>query len=390
VKWRSTIVGAGLLCYISGLQLPASAGGVKGSSVDMEAPRYSSVVKQLRNASVPLKELIDGEGRVSVTLAAGRLVAMAFSGEGPNLFWSNPQIWNTEIVRSTPNGLVGGFGGDRLWLSPEVDYHWDGKPDWEELKNYKTQPDIDPGNYHFVDVGEKRIRLEATGVLNARASHEARVGFEVHRTIRMVEPPLPKTNPLMREIQYVGVETTNSLRLTHSTNDGRLDLWHLLQMPIGSALIVPLRTSATKAERTPLSYGLPGGWVEKPNHIFWIYEGKAHAKFGLPANALTGRTAVVSRLDDLRWYLIVREFAVDRQAVYGDHPYGILRDDQAFQAWDGFGFGEMEFHSPVLDARTGPRTITELDRLWAFAGQAHAIALLGMQLLGVDISDVLR
>jgi hypothetical protein len=46
--------------------------------------------------------------------------------------------------------------------------------------------------------------------------------------------------------------------------------------------------------------------------------------------------------------MIIRDFSVDPDAAYADHPYAIPRFDQAFQAWDGFGFGEMEFCSSGL------------------------------------------
>jgi hypothetical protein len=85
----------------------------------------------------------------------------------------------------------------------------------------------------------------------------------------------------------------------------------------------------------------------------------------------------------------VRQFPVDESARYGDHPVGVPRDDQVFQAWDGLGFGEMEFHSPVLDAERGPRKLRQTDQLWAFGGAAHTIAAVADSLLNVDIRALL-
>jgi hypothetical protein len=59
------------------------------------------------------------------------------------------------------------------------------------------------------------------------------------------------------------------------------------------------------------------------------------------------------------------------------------------QAWDGLGFGELEFHSPVLDAQRGPRTVREKDQLWAFGGSAQSIAAIADALLQVDIRALL-
>lgn len=89
-----------------------------------------------------------------------------------------------------------------------------------------------------------------------------------------------------------------------------------------------------------------------------------------------------------RWCMIIREFPVDAAGTYIDHPHGLPRRDQAFQAWDGLGFGEVEFHSCALDAETGPRDLRESDRLWIFGGASAAIMNLGRHLLHVNVGDL--
>jgi hypothetical protein len=156
-------------------------------------------------------------------------------------------------------------------------------------------------------------------------------------------------------------------------------------MPAGSILIVPLRPGhATQ----PLAYGLPGAWLTTSNSVIWPIAGVGNAKMGISAAAVTGRAAILQRLRSRQWCLIVRQFPVDPAARYGDHPHGIPRDDQVFQAWDGLGFGELEFHSPVLDAERGPRSLRAQDQLWAFGGSAQAIAALADSLLQVDIRSL--
>lgn len=351
-------------------------------------PTYTDVVNALSHAAVPLREIQD-PGHVAVSTAGGRIAAMAFSADGPNLFWSNPQLSDSELVKHHCEKLVGGFGGDRLWFAPELDYHWDGKPDWDTFSNYEVPTEADPGVYRFIDSGRETLALRAQIQLPHRATGQ-RVGFEVDRTISMTPPPLAQDDPLMKEIQYVGIETSHVLRFDSTTKVGRVDLWHLLQVPTGSVLIVPLKsTTARDSDKTPLSYGMPGGWVKKSNCILWRYGGEARAKFGLSASALTGRTAVLRELGPDYLCLIVREFGVDENAPYGDHPYGVPRADQAFQAWDGFGFGEMEYHSPMLDAGRGPEKLAESDRLWAFGGRPHVIGELVDRLLGIDAATSL-
>jgi hypothetical protein len=381
---------------------------------------YSQIVSDLEKASVPVKEL-HGPGVpagdvtaaaapvVAVTLAAGRIVALAFSKDGPNLFWTHPDLGDTELVTANPTRLVGGIGGDRLWFSPELRYHWVGKPDWHGLGNYKVPADTDPGHYRFVDSEPGVVALEAKGRLPVQGSdHWSRgtgaavavtspagsgdvpsgeyLAFSVERKIRMAQPPLSLDDPLMRSVRYVGIEAVHELTIQEETRTGEIDLWHLLQAPVGSTLIVPLRPG----HRTqPLSYGLPGAWRTTPNSVIWRIEGNTNAKIGIAAEALTGRSAILRRLSSKQWCLMVRQFPVDVSARYGDYPEGVPRDDQVFQAWDGLGFGEMEFHSPVLDAERGPRALREKDQLWAFGGSAQTILALADILLHVDIRAAL-
>jgi hypothetical protein len=88
--------------------------------------------------------------------------------------------------------------------------------------------------------------------------------------------------------------------------------------------------------------------------------------------------------------MIVRNFPCDPRAVYVDHPYEVPRTDQVFQAWDGLGFGELEFHSPGLDAEFGPRCYEGIDSLWFFAGEAGAIVSLAANLLQTDVGYILK
>jgi hypothetical protein len=343
---------------------------------------YSRIVADLQNASVPLKEL-HGPGAVAVTLAAGRIVALAFSKDEPGLLWAHPDLGDAALVKA--NRLVGGIGGDRLWFSPELRYHWLGKPDWRGLGNYEVPADTDPGCYRFVDSESGVVALRAEGRLAVRGGDQS-LAFRVERRIRMAQPPLSRDDPLMRDVQYVGIESAHELAIQEETRSGEIDLWQLLQTPVGSILIVPLRAGHATP---PLSYGLPGDWRTTPNSVIWRIQGNTNAKMGIAAAALTGRAAILRRLPSQQWCLIVRQFPVDQSARYGDHPAGIARNDQVFQAWDGLGFGEMEFHSPVLDAARGPRNLRQADQLWAFGGTAQTIAALAYRLLHVDVRALL-
>ena len=352
----------------------------------MTQATYTEVISSLSRAALPLREL-HGSGHVAVTTAAGRIIALAFKRNGPNLLWSNPQLSDSALTKNQPEKLVGGLGGDRLWFAPELEYHWHGVPQWDTLTNYKVPTAADPGAYTFNDAADNTIALQGTGALQSTVNGH-RVGFEITRTIRMPPSPLPANVALQHQIHYAGIETSHVLRFDSDTTLGRLDLWHLLQMPVGSVLIVPLKAGSSAATQPPLSYALSrGDWLQKPDKLLWRYGGTAGAKIGLSSRALTGRTAVLQALGTEEYCLIVRQFAVNENAPYADHPYGHPRTDQAFQAFDGMGFGEMEYHSPMLDAQSGPRELRESDQLWAFGGSQTAMSAIAEQLLQTDLTD---
>ena len=60
------------------------SGGTKKWPIARNDRMYSQIVSDLEKASVPVKEL-HGPGVAAVTLAAGRIVALAFSKDEPNL-----------------------------------------------------------------------------------------------------------------------------------------------------------------------------------------------------------------------------------------------------------------------------------------------------------------
>jgi hypothetical protein len=283
--------------------------------------------------------------------------------------------------------LVGGVGGDRLWFAPEWRYHWLGKPDWRGLGNYQVPADTDPGRYQFVDSEPGVVVLAAEGRLAERGGDQS-LAFRVTRRIRTAQPPLPPDDPAMCDVRYVGIELDHELAIQNETRAGEIDLWQLVQIPVGSILIVPLRAEAGDRMQ-PLCYGLPGDWRTTSNRVTWHIQGDSNAKMGMAAAALTGRAGILRRLSPQHWCLMVRQFPVDASARYGDHPVGVVRDDQVLQAWDGLGFGELEIHSPMLDAARGPRSLRQTDQLWAFGAPAPAIAVLADRLLRVDIRELL-
>lgn len=354
----------------------------------MQPAPYQQIVDNLTNGSVPVPQIKDA-GCGAVVPAAGHIVALAFHEKDCNLLWSNPALEDSESVRRRPGEMVGDFGGDRVRIGPELDYFWSGAPDWSSLSNYVVPASIDPGDYRFSGEGQDTVRMGAKVAVKHREQDYV-LQVSVERSIQMAPSPVPLDHPLMIDLEFVGIETHHSVRLDPSDERGRLDLWHILQVPIWSHLIMPIDPATPRDATLPLAYGPPGKWHHRGYHITWHFRGDAQTKFGLSASAATGRCAILHSLDADRWCLLVREFPADSNAYYADHPHRIHRNDQVLQAWDGFGFGEMEYRSPALDVGQGPRAMGYSEQLWAFGGNLEAISKIVEHLTGIKPAEVLR
>src|SRR5207244_444041 len=131
--------------------------------------------------------------------------------------------------------LLGGIGGERLWFSPEYAYNWKGKPDVIGFKNYKIQKPYDPGRYRW----GKRARHWASWHMKATLRDyrdNSRVTFQVERTVAAAPCLFDSISSALR---YVGIRYQHVLKMIRAKPGQRVGLWHLIQMPAGSHLLIP-------------------------------------------------------------------------------------------------------------------------------------------------------
>jgi hypothetical protein len=339
------------------------------------ADSHPDLVDAIAALGGPLFRL-GSDARAVVSPVGARLLGLYVGADEPNLLWTNPDVPVDKLAAPTWADVPGGLGGDRLWFAPEDDFHGPDEP--TDGRVYEVPPAVDPGGYEG--------RVEHDGVVLTSSfrldGRDGVVGFDVTRRFRLTPAP-----PAPEGLAAIGVEARQTLRLHDDLTMGRVGLWCLLQVPAGSVVIVPTAPGAPAEAATPLSYGRAAATIVGDEQVLFPITGHASTKIGIGTAALTGRTAALRRLADSAWCLLVREFAVHPGRIYADHPPAQPRTDQAFQAWDGWGFGEMEYHSPALLGGSGPRTLEDVNRLWAFVGGLRAILDVGRDRLGVDLSD---
>ena len=319
---------------------------------------YEQTTDYLRALDVPLIELHEGATRVLLTPLGARVLAVAGERLTQNPLFVHPCL---EPLRDQLAArFVGGhgIGGDRLWLSPEYRYYWNGEPCSTDFSRYQPPPAMDPGSYCVDERTDRSVVLAMRGELCGG------VRFKVSRSISIQRPHESPPG-----VAVLGLRYRHDLSLLDGPADAQLGLWSVMQVPSGSRMIVPILAG----EGRPLvCVGSVGERMRvEPNLVTWGVTGDAFAKIALRAGEVTGRAAVWQDGTDGQATLLVREFPVFPHLTYGDALMPEQVGQQAVQIFDGLGYGELETHSPCLDA-THP-VYSETTFLWAIAGPADAV-----------------
>lgn len=336
--------------------------------------KHTQVIHHLRAARVRVEEVqCDGGGRAAVCPLAGRVISLRLPGLDENVFWSSPELHRLRAVGRKMWKLQGGPGGERVWFAPEYAYHWDGKPNLKTYANYTIPFETDPGRYAFGRCTRSAVSLQARPAIRDHRDGSI-VTFEVERTIASTASPIP-----LRGARFVGIRIQHVLRMARAKPPQRVDLWHIVQMPIGSRALVP-----TTGEARPLVYYNDlhkNGWKCAKDRLIWPYQGDASAKVGLAAAQVTGRAGVLRRLSNGDWAALIWQFPVLGGTAYCDGPSERhARRQQVVQLWDGFGFGELEYHSPSVGI--DDPVYAESSLLWCFAGTLMRVNDVAEELMG--------
>lgn len=100
-----------------------------------------ALLKTLDQSKLNYKVLSTISGGSVAILERGARVIGAFVNESTNNFlWTNPNMQQLSLEEWN-------IGGDRIWLSPEVEFHI---PDHSRFDSFEVQRSMDPGNYEFL------------------------------------------------------------------------------------------------------------------------------------------------------------------------------------------------------------------------------------------------
>jgi hypothetical protein len=278
-----------------------------------------------------------------------------------NAVWVNPALASVEAAKPflADPGWVN-LGGDRTWISPEIDTHV--KNPGSMFDGYEVPKVVDPAAYEVTARDERSVTLTSTMAVPFRRSGET-VRMTVSRTIELLDAP---PFELPDGTDGAGYRQEATLTIDEPVA-ARPALWNILQVPGGGQIEIPVRSGT----RPRAFIGEPVYELED-ERLRCRVDTDASFKFSLVANDCRGlmRYFNGSGPTDL---LLMRRFPVCDTSRYADvsctdpddlgHVQQIYVDDGALG-----GFGELEYHSPAIGS-AGEQSVTDCSEVWAFAGR---------------------
>ena len=150
----------------------------------------------------------------------GRVYSLEYQGEETIWRAQSPQDWN--------------IGGDRLWIGPERDWHWSDISVFN-LNNYQVAEQIDPGSWQTIEQGTDSLAVSQTFRVQHRRKNRLLYGT-MQRHFRFNQARGQMLPDLQSVVSWV---TTDRLNLKGGTPGQGLNLWRILQVPVGGEMYVP-------------------------------------------------------------------------------------------------------------------------------------------------------
>ena len=322
----------------------------------------------------------------------GKVIAISLNGvNGKNLIWLNPKVIAPEFWAGETRDW--NIGGARTWLSPEADFYLDIE------KNWFVPEAMDPGNYKLIEKTTDRIICE--NEFHIKNVLDQEYHLKIVRDIKLLsQSPIP----ISEDVQFVGMKFTHKLINLSDKTVGKdvayAGLWSLIQLDVGGTMIIPVKKDPAHDNITVRDYGPVNFNAVPPERLAqgddWIsvkIDGKFRCKLGFaPWAARNGIGYLHYQPSSENGVLYLKQFSVDPNAVYVDHPwekpydYGdaiqLYNDDGTFG-----GFCEIECHGPAKILAKGDsleHTIT----LSVFVGKIDVLKNIMEQQLQIEMDQV--
>ncbi|MDX1683404.1 MAG: DUF6786 family protein [Phycisphaeraceae bacterium] len=343
-----------------------------------------SLVTAVDQRGADSHRLACGEGELLFVREGARLLAATLPGVEENLFWHDPAS-----LDPSAEGPI--WGGDRLWIAPEVAYMWEDLDQAREdpILHYDLPPAMDPAQWKWLNVGR-----DLAGVVTDMRLTDHRRDAQCHlRVERRVTTDVQPSVDLPEDVRHLGFTLEHDLTLLEADEGVVAGAWSLLQLPPTATLTVP-----TTRRADVRSYYDPFGdhhLAIDDERVRFLIDGHRRVKMGLAPDLVLGRMACHRPAGDSST-LVVRSFLSEPGRSYVDFPRDEPADKRtggdAVQAYndngDAGGFGEMEHHDPALLAEGDRVHAVSRSTTSVFAGPDQTLRDIGEQMLGVPIEPL--
>jgi hypothetical protein len=314
-------------------------------------------------------------------------------GDEENFLWTHASLAASKTASAFfASTAWHNSGGDRTWLSPEIDVFF---PNYPRLDRYWQPRELDPGRYRTDD---RKGILTLKTLVRLRLSRTGEVArFALAKKYAPAPDPLrhermPKAGPL-RYAGYTQTVTLTSLKSDHR-HHSHVSLWSLLQLPHGGDLIIP--TYGRASVEVFMGSVSRSALTVRKGLTRWSMKARGEHKISVRAPGCTGRVGYLRRSSSRRWDLVVRNFQVNPSGHYPEVPWHrpseVGHCVQACNVNSALGrFSELEYHAPAITTGT---TMTapllhpychDSSQVWAYRGTPISIRQAAISLLGDSI-----
>jgi hypothetical protein len=334
--------------------------------------------------------LLDLQNGVQLLVSeyGGRVYGPFLQPGAESLFWIPAWFKDRDPFRAALERKEWNLGGERNWVSPEIQYIVVDRPRWRESSRIQTAMDPGLNELHMTD---RQARLHREMTLEATTLQHGQKTLTLDACIRPVDNPLrllSAHDSLMSGVQYFGY--TQAIELREAVSDDILsETWNLVQLNPGGSVIIPCspRVEVTNYLPRPVDaahQSFHPGYVRLKLTGDWKY------KTGYKAAHTHGRAGYLQTLPDGRTCLLTRALFINPSLPYPEEPYevpGVHGDSFHIYNDDGGfgGMGELEANGQTIGGDTGRSASLDTLALWGFVGPEAQIKEIAAHLLGVEI-----
>jgi hypothetical protein len=347
---------------------------------------HDPLLETFKKAGQRLELLTLANGsEILVTPHGARVLGLFVPDDATNFFWTNPALEDAASAREfLGSDQWQNIGGDRTWLSPEIDFFF---PKYPDLGVYHQPREFDPGRYTLaLGKGSCALATEFTIALSRRPEP---ISVKLTKTIEGIADPLRHESWKPADVKFAGYGLRTTLEFTGLLAPTTpVGLWHLIQMPHGGEMFLP---TYSPVQPTVVFGEIPAGDLRiAPPGVRYRMSAAGEQKISLRAVDCTGRVGYFYERDGIA-RLVLRNFFVNPSGEYVDAAWKDANDvGYAVQACNidnaRFGrFSELEYHIPAIGVPGQSTRCEDFAQTWAWRGPRASIAQIARRMLGAEI-----